>query len=210
MSNQNPYLWLNHVYRIMNMQSDKIARMENEITALKALIQTIQDTPKQSIGSIEYKFDQLKVENLNGTLVIGLRHGESGEIEDMWVADKHAENVPVGQPPNGNDTRTASPSDGDSDTIRKSIYDYIRQDVADALQAQANKESVHLDAASLQSIIEDMNRQAGERIEIYRQQGGDGAAIARKIQRDLLVSVNSYLEYVRNRPEQTTDSSEAL
>lgn len=203
MSNQNPYLWLNHLYRMMTIQSDKITRMESEIDALKGLIQKIQDTPKQSIGSIEYKFDQLKVENLNGTLVIGLRHGESGEIEDMWVADKHAENVPVGQPPSGNDMRTDA--DSDTDAIRKSILDYIQQDVAEALQAQARNDKMPLDSASLQSIIDDMNRQAGERIALYSRQGDSNAAIVRKIQSELLLSVKSYLEYVRSRTAEQKD-----
>ncbi len=203
MSNQNPYMWLNHMYRTMCMQSDKIVKMENEINALKDLIQKVQETPKQSIGTIEYKFDQLKVENLNGTLVIGLRHGETGEIEDMWVGDKHSENVPVGQPPNGGDTR----SESESDTIRKAIHSYIHNEITDALRDQASKQSIHLDPASLRSIVEDMDRQAVERIELYVKQGGSSAAVTRKIQSDLLISVKSYLDYLHHKSEEKADQA---
>jgi spore germination protein PC len=199
MSNQNPYMWLNQMYRMIGMQSDKILKMENEINALKGLIQKVQETPKQTIGTIEYKFDQLKVENLNGTLVIGLRHGETGEIEDMWVGDKHSENVPVGQPPNGDDTRS------ESDTIRRAVNSYIHNEITDALRDQASKQAVHLDSESLRSITEDMDRQAGERIELYVKQGGSSAAVTRKIQSDLLMSVKSYLDYFRNKSDEQTD-----
>jgi len=195
MSNQYPYMWLNQMYRMLCMQSEKISRMENEINALKDQIQKVQETPKHAIGNIEYKFDQLKVENLNGTLVIGLRHGETGEIEDMWVADKHAENVPVGQSPIAEEYRA------DSDTIRKAINRYIHHDVADALHGQAKEQSIQLDPESMRSIIEDMNRQAGERIDLYIKQGGDSAAITRKVQSDLLTSVKSYLDYFRNKSD---------
>jgi spore germination protein PC len=201
MSNQNPYMWLNQMYRMIGMQSDKIMKLENEINALKGLIQEVQETPKQSIGTIEYKFDQLKVENLNGTLVIGLRHGETGEIEDMWVGDKHSENVPVGQPPNGDETR----SESETDSIRRIVNSYIHNEITHALRDQASKQAVHLDSESLRSIVEDMDRQAGERIELYVKQGGSSAAVTRKIQSDLLMSVKSYLDYFHNKPDEQVD-----
>jgi len=196
MSNHYSYTWLEQIQRVIRMQSDKILRMENEIGALKQLIQSIQETPKQSIGSIEYKFDQLKVENLNGTLIIGLRHGESGEIEDMWVADKHHENVTVGQPSNEN-------ASIDPDSLRNEIHHYIHNDVSNIIRGQANQHQFNLDPENLQSIIEDMSRQANERIGLYMKHGEDRAEIKRKIQNDLLVSVNSYLDYfgLKSKPD---------
>jgi len=198
MSNHYSYMWLEQIQRVIRMQSDKILRMENEIVELKRLIQNIQETPKQTIGSIEYKFDQLKVENLNGTLIIGLRHGESGEIEDMWIADKHQESVAFGQQSNDH-------AGIDSDSIRNEIHQYIHKDVSKIIQGQANQHQVNLDSENLRSIIEDMSRQANERIGLYMKQGEDRAEIKRKIQNDLLMSVNSYLDYfgLKAKPDQS-------
>ncbi|MRG87037.1 spore germination protein GerPC [Salinibacillus xinjiangensis] len=51
---------------------NKIKQMENQMKELETQIYSIQERPMTNIEKIEYNFDQLKIESLEGTLNIGL------------------------------------------------------------------------------------------------------------------------------------------
>lgn len=66
--------------------SKKVNDLSQELT-------TMRDTPKINVEKIEYKFDQLKVESLDGTLNIGLNPNSLKEtIEDLAVEQRWTSN----------------------------------------------------------------------------------------------------------------------
>ena len=55
-----------------------INKLSKEIDALK-------DKPPINVERLEYKFDQLKIEKLDGTLNIGINPADLNNIEDMEI-----------------------------------------------------------------------------------------------------------------------------
>ncbi|MDY0396053.1 spore germination protein GerPC [Virgibacillus halophilus] len=72
--------YLHDLYRMHQEQSDEIRALKQQINDMQNTLGTL---PGQGVEKIEYKFDQLKIENLNGTLHIGLSPENLEDIENL-------------------------------------------------------------------------------------------------------------------------------
>lgn len=66
------YDYFVQLHRYILWQTNKIRTLERRLSVLEARLQELESQPRTTIERIEYKFDQLKVETLEGTLNIGL------------------------------------------------------------------------------------------------------------------------------------------
>ena len=69
----------------IQLQEQCIQNLEQKISMLQTEIEELKARPYTKIDNIEYKFDQLKVEKLNGTLNIGLNPFSKEAVEDFSV-----------------------------------------------------------------------------------------------------------------------------
>ena len=67
--------------------------MQKKIQSLEKQVSEFQNRPPVHIDRMEYKFDQLKVETLEGTLNIGLNPSDLQGIEDFSVPNKMARDL---------------------------------------------------------------------------------------------------------------------
>ncbi len=82
----NYYMTPQQLYQYIENLHSKIAALEKRMNDLSAELQNMRDSPSINVEKIEYKFDQLKVESLDGTLNIGLNPNSLKEtIEDLAV-----------------------------------------------------------------------------------------------------------------------------
>ncbi|OCA84315.1 hypothetical protein A8F94_16525 [Bacillus sp. FJAT-27225] len=65
----------------------KIATLEESLRCAEEEIRLLKEKPAIQVGTIQYKFDQLKVETLDGTLNIGLNPKDLQGIEEMAIAE---------------------------------------------------------------------------------------------------------------------------
>ncbi|KPC97583.1 putative spore germination protein GerPC [Geobacillus sp. BCO2] len=80
------YEYFVQLHRYLLWQTKKIRALERRLRSLEARLREMEAQPRTSIERIEYKFDQLKVETLEGTLNIGIAPpGAGGAIEDFAV-----------------------------------------------------------------------------------------------------------------------------
>ncbi|MCP8968245.1 spore germination protein GerPC [Ectobacillus ponti] len=87
--NQDVYAYLQQLQHTLQQQQQRLLELEATVGRLTAELEDFRRNPPASIGRVEYKFDQLKVENLNGTLTIGLTPFQGGgdpAIEDFDIA----------------------------------------------------------------------------------------------------------------------------
>ena len=70
--NDNFYAILQRMQQSIEQQNHRIKMLEDMIDDLTDNYNELSKTPKTNIEKIEYKFDQLKIERLDGTLNIGL------------------------------------------------------------------------------------------------------------------------------------------
>ncbi|MFB5676171.1 spore germination protein GerPC [Paenibacillus terreus] len=184
--------WLEQIHHALRWQHDKLFQLENEISTLKKQLQELQSIPRQHIEKIDYNFEQLKVENLNGTLIIGISPTDQGTVEDLWTVGKHTEDVNLGQTP-------GNPSDSTFKTIKIEVQRYIEEDIASLLAEKASHRNVNLSADQLQSIKDDMTRQVEDRLAFYMSQGQAGADVHEQVERrlkdDLLQATDQYIDY---------------
>ncbi|WP_142296478.1 spore germination protein GerPC [Lottiidibacillus patelloidae] len=79
---------MNELSKYMKFQAEKITRLENLMVELEDKINELKKNKGPSIEKVEYKFDQLKIETLEGTLNIGLTPNGENMLEDFQVENK--------------------------------------------------------------------------------------------------------------------------
>lgn len=137
----------------MEHQSKKIAKLEEMVLSLQQDLATLKDRPPVQIGTIEYKFDQLKVETLEGTLNIGLNPTDIGGIDDFTV-DQQAVNVPI--PPKQLFKRTIE--------VENTLYHYLETDLEDIYRDAQMKLGIAVDDSYFTFIKEDIKKQLSGRV----------------------------------------------
>ncbi|WP_052345880.1 spore germination protein GerPC [Paucisalibacillus sp. EB02] len=79
------YEWNNYMYQLQQnqqLQNEKIKELEERVFKLE---KKIQENNSLTVDKIEYHFDQLKIERLDGTLHIGLSPNELANIDDLGI-----------------------------------------------------------------------------------------------------------------------------
>jgi spore germination protein PC len=187
---------MQEMHRALMWQTEKIARMDQELTAIKEQLALLHSSARTHVEKIEYNFEQLKVESLNGTLIIGISPKDTGTIEDWQVQNEHSEDVSLNN--NANDEMFRQ--------IRDEIYQYIRDTVPAETDKQGKAKNIMLSAEETQSVVEDMIRQADDRIAFYLRHmkgnfANDDAAlrqnVCQKVKSDIHMAVDHYVEHFR-------------
>ncbi|WP_449539401.1 spore germination protein GerPC [Ferdinandcohnia sp. Marseille-Q9671] len=143
----------------MDQQNQRINQLEEIIQYLQKEIDEIKNKPITRIDKIEYKFDQLKVETLEGTLNIGLNPMNGEQVEDFSVSQSKM-NVP--------DVRHIH-----KDLINKvhdEIDTFLDHDCSNYIHGFLKQQRTTVSEEHVQFIIEDIRKQIDERIIIYLEQ----------------------------------------
>ena len=80
--------------RYLEAQEQRILQLEQEIKRLSEEVSNLKNKPPIRVDKIEYKFDQLKVESLNGTLNIGLNPNDLNNIDEFAVNNQSTQATP--------------------------------------------------------------------------------------------------------------------
>ncbi|WP_246938663.1 spore germination protein GerPC [Bacillus pinisoli] len=160
--NYNQYdfsAYLQQLYQYIQKQQTDINNMQQSIQALQAEIKELKAKPATNIERIEYKFDQLKVETLEGTLNIGLNPYNSDQVEEFAV-NQGALNVPPQQ--------ALLPQI--QQRIRQSIHDHLDTNGFETIRAIEQKLAIPQNEAYYDFMIQDVKRQLDGRIQYYLEQ----------------------------------------
>lgn len=77
--------WAQQVCAYVEMQKQRIDQLEQTVKKLQSDIDSLKDQKRFHIDKIEYNFDQLKVEKLDGTLTIGISPSSLDNVDDFTV-----------------------------------------------------------------------------------------------------------------------------
>lgn len=83
--------YLQQFHETIQRQEQRIQTLEGTVAQLKLELEELKDKPKINVEKIEYKFDQLKVETLEGTLNIGLNPSDLQGIDSLEVPQAGAQ-----------------------------------------------------------------------------------------------------------------------
>jgi spore germination protein PC len=189
---------LQQIYGYIQSQHQRISQLESTISQLQNEIKTLKQEKTSNIEKIEYKFDQLKVERLEGTLNIGItpQNGESS-IEDFAVNQNEL------QVPHVNQQQPTI-----TENVQQRVYDFLNGACLQDIEAIEVQHNYQLDNHYRQYIIDDIRRQVGHRIHHYASQMNTAMLeqeqvaeieekIFNKVREDIL---KTYGEFIRNLP----------
>jgi spore germination protein PC len=150
--------FLQWVQMTLQAQENRIVTLEKTIQEIQKEIKQLKDKPSIQVDKIEYKFDQLKVETLEGTLNIGLNPSDLQNIEDFAVENQSLK-TPIH--PKAHMQRSMK--------IEESIYEYLETELPSLFKESQNQLNVQLDDSYLDFIKQDILKQLPARIDYHIQ-----------------------------------------
>nr|WP_275695585.1 spore germination protein GerPC [Fredinandcohnia sp. SECRCQ15] len=171
--------------------------MEKIINQLQTTVDEIKKRPSTHIDRIEYKFDQLKVETLDGTLNIGLNPTNGEQIEEFAVSQQGKTNIP--------DVRHIHKPV--IEKIENEINEFLTNDCYHIISQLEKSEGYILAEGYSDFIIEDIRNQIHERIHYYLQQYQADLrtpvhekeiyqSIITKVKMDIQNSITSFMNHI--------------
>jgi spore germination protein PC len=149
--------YLQQLQHYIQQQDRRIQQLHETIKELRSDIEQIKNQPHTNIEKIEYKFDQLKVENLNGTLNIGLNPTNPEQIENFEVQQK-------GMNVNGVQQQLR---DDLFQQCSAEVNQFLNEDCISFIEQAEQQYNLRLDDLHRKHIIDDIRKQIDSRIQYY-------------------------------------------
>jgi len=115
--------YIQQLFSMLESQQKEIVQLRQSISRLSSELNQLKEKPAMTVERLEYKFDQLKVERLEGTLNIGINPADLESIDDLSVP-------PSASAPNHAFTRHP---DLYNETLEK-INTYIKEELDDIIK----------------------------------------------------------------------------
>lgn len=145
---------IQQLYQYIQYQQKKLSHFEKKIESLSKDIQMLKDKPPINVERLEYKFDQLKIEKLDGTLNIGVNPADLNNIEDIEVPTPPFQQNAVANP-----------------AFRQNLLDrvkqYIDKDVLAVIRETEAQLGFKLDHQYRDFIINDLQKQLPQRVDYF-------------------------------------------
>lgn len=156
---QELYTYIHQMHQFVLMQQKRINNLEKLLKEMKLEVDELRKRPPVHVDNIEYKFDQLKVETLDGTLNIGLNPSDLGDIDSLEVD-------------NPKQSPSLSPKKKMESTMKleDSLYRYLDSDLNSLVKEYGSQAGVEVNEDFVAFIKEDIKKQLPARINEYFKQ----------------------------------------
>ncbi|TBL73058.1 spore germination protein GerPC [Paenibacillus thalictri] len=188
-----PKSYFEQLNAYLQWQTDQIVRLEQKVREMSKEIEQLKQQRAIRVDRIEYKFDQLKVETLEGTLNIGLSPtGGDKTIEDLAV--------------NGNAVGAADGAEQPEmyARVERRVFQYLDEECSADIQSLERERDFHLSEDYRDFMIQDIRGQMEGRIWHYlkttqRAAAGESEAdqeelVFGRVKRDVLAAVEKHLD----------------
>jgi spore germination protein PC len=153
--NSNFETYFQQLHSYLKWQTDRIRYLESRLDRMEKELELIKNQDRIHIDKIEYNFDQLKVETLDGTLNVGISPAGLGaqNIDDLAVGGK---------------TISTNTSRSEAfERIQKRVNSYLDQQFPGELAQLQRQYQLEQEEGLSQKISLDLQGQTGERIQYY-------------------------------------------
>lgn len=173
----------------LQAQENRIAELEQVIQNMQKEMKQFKEKPSIRVDKIEYKFDQLKVETLEGTLNIGLNPADLDNIEDFAVENQ---SMKTPMSPKVQMQRSMK--------IEEAIYRYLEIELPELFKETQKQLNIQLDDSYLEFIKQDITKQLPARIDYHlnaaKRDGGDNIEesileqLKQEIKKGIIIFIN--------------------
>ena len=167
MMSQQFYHYGDQLQSYLQYLEKRIVSLEKAVTELTKEVAELKNRPSVRVDRIEYSFDQLKVETLDGTLNIGLNPADLQKIEELAINPGNS--VQPGGPfyppqidPKQMMTRSME--------LEETLLTYIQMELPEVIMRKQAELGMEEDEAYIAFIQEDVTKQLPTRIQFYLQQ----------------------------------------
>lgn len=192
----HPY-YVHQIFHELRIQADKLRELERQVQDLQKSLEDLKNKNTANIGPINYNFDQLKIEKLEGTLNIGL----TPPSEDSNSGDATVNGLSLGSQGTNNKMLY--------EQIQPEIEKYIQNEVPAQFARMAWDKGVTVNQQYVQNVCQDLQQQMDGRIKVYLNQlppisegrVGDEALIASitgQIKQDIEAAVQGHMDWMMN------------
>lgn len=155
MNSSYPESYFHQLNEYLRWQTERIRYLEGRIELIAHELELLKRQRGVTIEKIEYNFDQLKVETLEGTLNVGL--------SPAGLGDQSLDDATAG----GRVIKTNTARSKSFAHIQKQVYDYLQQSCPEELADLEATYGVELGPEFSSFVIGDLKGQAAQRIEYY-------------------------------------------
>ncbi|MES5925555.1 spore germination protein GerPC [Bacillus cereus group sp. MG9] len=197
--NQDIYTYLHQLQQALQIQQQTILNLEEQVRLLQEELNELKSRPSSSIGKVEYKFDQLKVENLNGTLNIGLNpfSSKGQQIEDFQVDTETLKVNP----------ETETNPDFYQGVLQE-MHRYLDEEAYSRILHFEQEERTPLDEMYRQMMVDDIKKQMEHRLPYYlsQVQSYEGISTDPDYLRDVIIQAmkqdidKAFLSFIQHIP----------
>lgn len=156
------YSYIEKLHKDVQQQDERLKQLEQALEEMKREINELRQSKPVHIEKVEYRFDQLKVETLEGTLNIGFTPQEAaGKIEDIELGDQ------------GKDADLTEYTPLQMELfhrVRGQIHQYLNEQASAEIRKLEEKYQTLLGDSYREQLIFDLRKQVDKRINYYLHQ----------------------------------------
>lgn len=150
------HAYIQQLYQYIHHQEKRISRFEKKLKELTTEVAALKEKPPINVERLEYKFDQLKIEKLDGTLNIGLNPADLSEtIEDM--------DIPANNP---HAASMVSEPEFKQELVSR-LNHYSGNDIHTVINDTEQQLGMTLEQEYIDFIIDDLQKQIPQRVDHY-------------------------------------------
>jgi spore germination protein PC len=185
--------YISQLQEMIQDQRERLNELAEQVKELKRQMKELASQPK----SIEYNFEQLKIEKLEGTLHIGLGHsGDSKDMIEQLTVGQNTVQTPAAQ--QNNSVENAAFRD-----MLKSMDEFFVKEAPDYLRSLESASKLELDESYRIFILDDVHRQVPARLKHYiaKYQPGDDRGrqeIIQKTKEDIFRGIETFMIHLKD------------
>lgn len=191
----DPYV-IQKIYEQLQAIRRELNDVIHRLTTLEQEMNDIRSGKQMHIERIEYKFDQLKVERLEGTLNIGLSPQDRDAIEQYVVGENE-------------DWKGEERDQELFHRIQQHIHAYLTGDVFEEIKKMEEEYDYRLDEPYRKFIVEDIKRQIDKRIAAYMDNMDQGGMnnpekeqlVIEKVRGDIHKAIEEFIKHLPKEGE---------
>ncbi|WP_068617569.1 spore germination protein GerPC [Paenibacillus tuaregi] len=155
----HPYYFQQIINQLQSIAA-KLDQFEETIKGMSQTIEGMKSREPASADRVQYHFDLLKIEKLEGTLNIGTAPGNGQSIDQIAVGDQPAAS------PEAKDSEVADMNQ----KIKALVLKYIDEEVPGLFDYMLSVHQLTLSDEYKKQVFDDIRRQINDRIAIYAKQ----------------------------------------
>ncbi|WP_042224597.1 spore germination protein GerPC [Oceanobacillus manasiensis] len=149
--------WMTYMYDLHGYVKEQDRKIQELTQKLEQLETNLNEQNTNRVEKIEYKFDQLKIENLNGTLHIGMSPQDLNNVEDFSMPDQ---SLPPTTPPL-------------KQQLVSELSSFVQQECPALIRNLSEEYERKIDKPYQNILLQDVTKQLPSRVAFYEKKAAD-------------------------------------